>query len=127
MIFKRFTALGLFEEQPRRHLSSQYLKPQIPISSHARLTLRTTLRVRLDPKPSEKRVMGAGGKFQYPKEVWSPAGGWWPYPKKWRSNTVACFFLIAGLCVPVFMASERLTVRVKFIFLLSCFHFPELE
>ena len=20
--------------------------------------------------------------YPYPKHVWSPAGGWWPYPKK---------------------------------------------
>ncbi len=64
----------------------------------------------LSPSRIEKLDMGAGGKFQYPKEVWSPAGGWWPYPKNWRSNTVACFVLLAGLCVPVFIASERLTV-----------------
>lgn len=55
--------------------------------------------------------MGAGGKFPYPKEVWSPAGGWWPYPAAWRRNTVAAFGLLFALSVPIFIVSERNTVR----------------
>ncbi|KAL7750277.1 hypothetical protein RI367_004450 [Sorochytrium milnesiophthora] len=31
--------------------------------------------------------MGGGGRFPYPKWVYSPAGGWWPQPKNWKSNT----------------------------------------
>lgn len=55
--------------------------------------------------------MGAGGKFQYPKEVWSPAGGWWAYPAKWRSNTAFAFVALAAMCVPVFILSEQKSVR----------------
>jgi hypothetical protein len=55
--------------------------------------------------------MGGGPRFPYPKEVWSPGGGWWPYPKAWRTNTVVAFGLLGVLCVPVFMVSESKTVR----------------
>ncbi|CAG8546508.1 7241_t:CDS:2 [Paraglomus occultum] len=36
--------------------------------------------------------MGGTRKFPYPKDVWSPAGGWWPNPYKWKSNTL----IVAG-------------------------------
>jgi len=32
--------------------------------------------------------MGGGHKFEYPKWVWSPSGGWWPKPAAWKRNTV---------------------------------------
>ncbi len=60
---------------------------------------------------TEVATMGAGGKFQYPKEVWSPAGGWWPYPAKWRQNTALALLGVAAICVPVFMISEQKSVR----------------
>lgn len=31
--------------------------------------------------------MGGGGFYPYPRNVWSPAGGWWCNPKAWKSNT----------------------------------------
>ncbi|PKI83226.1 hypothetical protein MVES_002924 [Malassezia vespertilionis] len=31
--------------------------------------------------------MGAGPRYPYPKEVWTPAGGWWTRPKNWATNT----------------------------------------
>ncbi|KAI0565366.1 hypothetical protein FGB62_19g051 [Gracilaria domingensis] len=51
--------------------------------------------------------MGEGPRFQYPKEVWSPGGGWWPYPKKWRANTAMTLALIFVLSVPVAILSEK--------------------
>lgn len=51
--------------------------------------------------------MGADGRYPYPKEVWSPGGGWWPRPKAWRGNTAIAALLIAGLTVPIFIYSER--------------------
>lgn len=54
--------------------------------------------------------MGADGRYPYPKEVWSPAGGWWPYPRKWKANTAVAFLVTAAICVPVFIYSERHTV-----------------
>ncbi|PAV18230.1 hypothetical protein PNOK_0671600 [Pyrrhoderma noxium] len=35
--------------------------------------------------------MGGGGQYPYPKEVWSPAGGWWTRPSNWKSNTAVAF------------------------------------
>lgn len=55
--------------------------------------------------------MGGDGRYPYPKEVWSPAGGWWPFPRAWRANTAAAFVITAALCVPVFILSESKTVR----------------
>ncbi|CAN8075105.1 unnamed protein product [Agarophyton chilense] len=51
--------------------------------------------------------MGEGPRFQYPKEVWSPGGGWWPYPRKWRSNTAMTLALIFALSIPVVIISEK--------------------
>lgn len=31
---------------------------------------------------------------RYPKEVWSPAGGWYAQPANWRRNTA-----VMGLCI----------------------------
>ncbi|KAI7876074.1 hypothetical protein K492DRAFT_172871 [Lichtheimia hyalospora FSU 10163] len=44
--------------------------------------------------------MGGVSRFPYPKEVWSPAGGWWGQPKAWKSNT-----LIAGFGLAVTLAA----------------------
>lgn len=55
--------------------------------------------------------MGSDGRFPYPKDVWSPGGGWWPHPKAWRGNSIAAGLLIFGLCIPVFMVSEKKMVR----------------
>ncbi|PWN36311.1 uncharacterized protein FA14DRAFT_54019 [Meira miltonrushii] len=38
--------------------------------------------------------MGGGARYPYPKEVWSPSGGWWTRPSNWRTNTAVC---IAGI------------------------------
>ncbi|ETW77496.1 hypothetical protein HETIRDRAFT_389067 [Heterobasidion irregulare TC 32-1] len=35
--------------------------------------------------------MGGGARYPYPKEVWSPAGGWWTRPSNWKSNTAILF------------------------------------
>ncbi|KAI9295697.1 hypothetical protein K502DRAFT_207380 [Neoconidiobolus thromboides FSU 785] len=38
--------------------------------------------------------MGAVKRYEYPKHVWSPAGGWWAHPKQWRRNTA---IVMAGM------------------------------
>ncbi|KAI3625766.1 hypothetical protein CBS9595_001127 [Malassezia furfur] len=52
--------------------------------------------------------MGAGPRFPYPKEVWSPAGGWWTRPKNWASNT---FVVATGIGIAAYglwnLSSER--------------------
>ncbi|GAA6010720.1 hypothetical protein JCM11491_002913 [Sporobolomyces phaffii] len=43
-----------------------------------------------------RRLQGGGAHFPYPKEVWSPAGGWWTRPANWKSST-GFVFLGIGL------------------------------
>ncbi|KAJ6508115.1 hypothetical protein DFH09DRAFT_276411 [Mycena vulgaris] len=38
--------------------------------------------------------MGGGGRYPYPKHVWSPAGGWWGQPANWKMNT---FIAVCGI------------------------------
>ncbi|KZV93289.1 hypothetical protein EXIGLDRAFT_613169, partial [Exidia glandulosa HHB12029] len=42
---------------------------------------------------------GGGARYPYPKDVWSPAGGWWTRPKNWVSNTLV---IGAGAAVIVY-------------------------
>ncbi|CAO0801480.1 unnamed protein product [Mucor circinelloides] len=39
--------------------------------------------------------MGAVSRYPYPKDVWSPAGGWWSRPKTWKTNTLVAAFGMA--------------------------------
>ncbi|KIO24099.1 hypothetical protein M407DRAFT_244560 [Tulasnella calospora MUT 4182] len=34
--------------------------------------------------------MGGGARYPYPKEVWTPSGGWWTRPTNWVANTAIC-------------------------------------
>ncbi|KIY53900.1 hypothetical protein FISHEDRAFT_22489, partial [Fistulina hepatica ATCC 64428] len=42
-----------------------------------------------------------GGRFPYPRYVYSPAGGWWGQPAAWKMNTflVACGIGVAAYFV----------------------------
>ncbi|KDQ56755.1 hypothetical protein JAAARDRAFT_300579 [Jaapia argillacea MUCL 33604] len=40
--------------------------------------------------------MGGGARYPYPKQVWSPSGGWWTRPSNWKANTAIAF---AGIAV----------------------------
>ncbi|KAJ6625773.1 hypothetical protein B0H10DRAFT_2000587 [Mycena sp. CBHHK59/15] len=42
--------------------------------------------------------MGGGGRYPYPKFVWSPAGGWWAQPANWKMNTFIICCGMAGVC-----------------------------
>lgn len=55
--------------------------------------------------------MGGGRRFEYPKWVWSPAGGWWPNPVNWKRN--AAIYVGFSMCVALitYKFSERNTVR----------------
>ncbi|OCH90167.1 hypothetical protein OBBRIDRAFT_731260, partial [Obba rivulosa] len=44
---------------------------------------------------------GAGARYPYPKEVWSPAGGWWSRPSNWKSNTAISFAMILAITYAV--------------------------
>ncbi|RKP09085.1 hypothetical protein THASP1DRAFT_14723, partial [Thamnocephalis sphaerospora] len=50
---------------------------------------------------------GAGPRYPYPKEVWSPAGGWWGQPANWRRNTFITALGIAGISVLLFRYSAK--------------------
>lgn len=51
--------------------------------------------------------MGGGGRYPYPKDVWSPAGGWWPHPRMWKRNTAIVTAGIIAICIPIFIWSEK--------------------
>ncbi|KAL8280929.1 hypothetical protein RQP46_006608 [Phenoliferia psychrophenolica] len=39
------------------------------------------------------RLLQSGGAhYPYPREVWSPAGGWWTRPANWRASTIYVAF-----------------------------------
>ncbi|KAF0494325.1 hypothetical protein F8M41_021268 [Gigaspora margarita] len=40
--------------------------------------------------------MGGAKRYPYPKEVWTPSGGWWTRPSNWKSNTA---ITLAGMSV----------------------------
>ncbi|KAJ6594398.1 hypothetical protein B0H19DRAFT_853810, partial [Mycena capillaripes] len=41
---------------------------------------------------------GGGGRYPYPKHVWSPAGGWWSQPANWKMNTFIASCGMALVC-----------------------------
>ncbi|EED86797.1 predicted protein, partial [Thalassiosira pseudonana CCMP1335] len=43
----------------------------------------------------------------FKKQVWSPAGGWWPTPVAWKRNTVACAFCICVASAMIFKVSAE--------------------
>ena len=50
----------------------------------------------------------ADSLIRYPKEVWSPAGGWYAQPANWKVNTAimgACAFGIAAVAFT--LSAER--------------------
>eukprot|EP00048_Salpingoeca_helianthica_P015055 m.224825 g.224825 ORF g.224825 m.224825 type:complete len:85 (-) comp16550_c0_seq1:78-332(-) len=55
--------------------------------------------------------MGGGERFDYPKYVWSPAGGWWCNPTHWKRNTVLLTGGVLLSCIPIFYLSAGLERR----------------
>jgi hypothetical protein len=51
----------------------------------------------------------AGG--DYPKHVWSPAGGWYADPRHWRRNTALAVAALATAAFYIGRASARREVR----------------
>ncbi|EPQ50812.1 hypothetical protein GLOTRDRAFT_50054, partial [Gloeophyllum trabeum ATCC 11539] len=54
---------------------------------------------------------GGGARYPYPKEVWSPAGGWWTRPSNWKANTAICFAGILAVTYGVWQVSADREVR----------------
>ncbi|KAG0143453.1 hypothetical protein CROQUDRAFT_661259 [Cronartium quercuum f. sp. fusiforme G11] len=57
--------------------------------------------------------MGGGAQYPYPKEVWSPAGGWWTRPNNWRTNTAIVIFGSSILFYSVFRLSANREQRMQ--------------
>ena len=57
-------------------------------------------------------VQGGVKKFDYPKYVWSPTGGWWCNPRNWKRNTAICFAVVLGLQIPVALLSWSREVKL---------------
>ncbi|KAH8087530.1 hypothetical protein HD553DRAFT_308377 [Filobasidium floriforme] len=55
--------------------------------------------------------MGGGGQYPFPKEVWSPSGGWWSRPSNWRANTLIAAGGIAVATLGVWRISARNEIR----------------
>ncbi|KAI0073534.1 hypothetical protein K474DRAFT_1700269 [Panus rudis PR-1116 ss-1] len=56
-------------------------------------------------------AMGGGARYPYPKEVWSPAGGWWSRPSNWKSNTAVAFAGIFVITYAAFVVGRDREVR----------------
>ncbi|KAK1923112.1 hypothetical protein DB88DRAFT_493829 [Papiliotrema laurentii] len=56
--------------------------------------------------------MGGGARFPFPREVWSPAGGWWVRPANWKANTAVAFGLIGAVVYATWNFSAKREERV---------------
>lgn len=50
---------------------------------------------------------------RYPKEVWSPAGGWYAQPANWRANTAIMGAFVIGIAAVAFSISADREHRDK--------------
>lgn len=55
--------------------------------------------------------MGGASDLNVPKGIWSPAGGFYADPKKWKRNTVLAVAAMVAICLPVFFKSVELEQR----------------
>lgn len=44
--------------------------------------------------------------YKYPRNVWSPVGGYWQENANWKRNTCIAFFFYAVACVHIFNVSR---------------------
>ncbi|KAF1345248.1 hypothetical protein BDV97DRAFT_303306 [Delphinella strobiligena] len=57
--------------------------------------------------------MGGGGKIDFPKHVWSPAGGWYAQPANWKYNTFVMGTVVFGIAAMAFSISADREHRDK--------------
>jgi hypothetical protein len=57
--------------------------------------------------------MGGGRRFEYPKWVWSPAGGWWANPTHWKRNTMIYGVVSLAIVAVTYNYSEKNTVSIE--------------
>jgi hypothetical protein len=55
---------------------------------------------------------GGGERFEYPRFVWSPSGGWWCNPTHWKRNTALVTGAVLLSSIPVFYLSAGLEVSL---------------
>ena len=60
-------------------------------------------------------MQGGTKHFEYPKYVWSPAGGWWCNPRHWKRNTAIAFAISGALAGVMWYISAQLEVHVLYI------------
>lgn len=51
--------------------------------------------------------------YRYPKEVWSPAGGWYAQPANWKANTAKMGLAILGIAAITWSISAEREHRDK--------------
>ncbi|KAI8990210.1 hypothetical protein BDB01DRAFT_718231, partial [Pilobolus umbonatus] len=56
---------------------------------------------------------GAVSRYPYPKDAWSPAGGWWSRPKTWKSNTIIAAIGMTVTLAAVWKVSADKEVRYQ--------------
>ncbi|KAF9285070.1 hypothetical protein BGZ72_009736 [Mortierella alpina] len=49
----------------------------------------------------------AGGRYPYPKHVWSPTGGWWTQPTNWKANTAVAVGISATIVAAAWKFSAQ--------------------
>jgi hypothetical protein len=55
-------------------------------------------------------TMGGGRRYEYPKWVWSPSGGWWAEPVHWKRNSIVFMGFAALTTYWAYLALEPKTV-----------------
>lgn len=57
-------------------------------------------------------------RIPYPKDVWSPTGGWYANPKNWRRNTAFAFaFVIVSSALVFKFSADHEVIRLNGIML----------
>ncbi|KAI3435772.1 hypothetical protein D9Q98_001830 [Chlorella vulgaris] len=54
---------------------------------------------------------GGGGDLNVPKEIWSPTGGFFADPKKWKRNTLITAAAFASIAYLAFQQSIKMEQR----------------
>ena len=62
--------------------------------------------------------MGGGRRFLFPKWVWTPYGGWWADPPKWKRDTAIAFATINTIIYFVYQWSDKHMVSFLSVFLI---------
>lgn len=60
---------------------------------------------------SDKGLTASFGR--YPKEVWSPAGGWYAQPANWKANTAIIGAAVVGIVAATWSLSAERERRDK--------------